>query len=80
MRKLCIGLLLLALIVAAENCNRSTAKPTVENISIEKHEQLNAMDEELIGTGETLDDSRNSFEEEVAIEEEMFFEDSPVLE
>ena len=69
MKKLGIGLLFLSLIFTTAHCNRSTAKSKVEDSSIEKNEQLNEREKEIIREGELFNDS-------IDLLEEIFYEDS----
>ena len=72
MKKLGMGLLFFSLIFATVHCDRSTEKSEVEDSSIDKYLQLNEMEKEILGKGETLDNSTESFEEEVEMVDENF--------
>jgi len=66
MRKICFIILLLALMLGGNSCGRSTEKSETSP-SIDKPEKkLNAMEEEIIGEGETLEDEAEPFKEEMS--------------
>ena len=79
MKNLYMGLLLLGFILGTYNCNRSTAKPKIEDTPIEINEQLNEMEEEIIREGKLFDGSIDSPEKEGEIEERLIYEDYPDL-
>lgn len=80
MKKIYVGLLLLGYLFATYNCNRSSAKPKMEDTSIEMYEQLNEMEEEIIREGELFNGSKVSPVGEGAEEEKLIYEDYSALE
>ena len=73
MRSILIGLLL-SLIFATYNCNRSSAKPKREYMPIEIYEQLNEMEAEIIREGELFNSSKFAPVREETAEEKLIYE------
>jgi len=65
MRKMCFIILLLALMLGGNSCGRSTEKSETTPPIDMPEKKLNAIEEEIIGEGETLKEEAEPFEEEM---------------
>jgi hypothetical protein len=68
-------LLPLGFIFLTDSCNRPPAKPELEDTSIEMYEQLNEMEEDILGEGKQFDFSIDSPSREKGTEEKLLYED-----